>query len=397
MQIEEVKHYRIALHHLGFRPFFLLGGVFAVMVVAIWLWVLSFQGGLPIARHMGLAQWHAHEMLFGYGLAVIAGFLLTAVRNWTGVQTLHGWPLMFLAAVWLLARIMPLLPHTHNLLSMSVLDILFDSLLCTALLHPLVKTRQWQHLGIWAMVVLLLLANLVFYLGVFNLLADGVRNGLYLALYLVITLIMLMGRRVIPFFIEKGAGYPVTLRNYRWLDISSLLLMLAFIILDVYVSVPMYTALVAIVLSMLHILRLVGWHTRGIWSKPLLWSLYLGYVWLVLGFILKALSYWGGVNPMLAIHAFSYGGVGMMTLGMMARVALGHTGRNVFEPPRILSLLFMLLFVGAVFRVLLPLLLAGSYATWIMLSQWFWIVAFSGFVAVYSPMLVKGRVDGRYG
>ena len=150
-------------------------------------------------------------------------------------------------------------------------------------------------------------------------------------------------------------------------------------------------------LALLHAWRLLGWHTKGIWKKSLLWSLYLGYAWLVAGFALKALTYWSMINPMLAIHAFTYGGVGMITLSMMARVALGHTGRDVFHPPKVLALLFLILLAGAVTRVVLPLLTTGSYAMWVMVSQWLWITAFSGFVLLYAPMLVKGRVDGKYG
>ena len=302
-----------------------------------------------------------------------------------------------LAALWLLARIMPFVPYTQSVLVMAILDLMFNSLLCLALLYPLVKARQWKHLGIWAMVLLLLMANIIFYLGVFNQLHEGSRLGLYTALYVIVMLIMLMGRRVIPFFIEKGVGYPVKLRNYLWLDMSSLGLMLAFIILDVFVVSGKYAALTAAALACLNAGRLLGWYTNGIWKKPLLWSLYLGYVWLVAGFSLKAVSYWSTVNPMLAIHAFTYGGVGMLTLGMMTRVALGHTGRDVFNPPRVLSVLFLLLLAGAMARVVMPLLTTGSYAMWVMVSQWLWISAFTGFVLIFAPILVKGRIDGRYG
>lgn len=397
MQIEEPQNYRIGLHHLGFRPFFLLGGIFAVAAVATWLWILSYQGSLPRGSSLGLVQWHAHEMLFGYTLAVIAGFLLTAVRNWTGLQTLHGAPLLLLAGLWLLARVMPFVPHAQAIPVMAVLDLMFNALLCIALLHPIVKVRQWKHMAIWTKVLLLLVANAMFYLGIFNQLDGGSRLGLYTALYLILSLIMLMSRRVIPFFIEKGVGYPVNLVNYRWLDLSSLVLMLVFIIVEVFVVLPEYAAITAAALAILHALRLAGWYTHGIWKKPLLWSLYLGYAWVIAGFALKALSYWSTVNPMLAIHAFVYGGIGMITLGMMARVSLGHTGRDVFNPPRVLWLLFALLFIGTFVRVVMPLLTSGSYAMWIMYAQWLWMAAFSGFVVIYTPMLVKGRVDGKYG
>ncbi|WP_126456676.1 NnrS family protein [Sulfuriflexus mobilis] len=397
MQIEEARHYRIGFQHLGFRPFFLLASILAVVSIGGWLWILTYQGHLPASLNLSPVSWHAHEMLYGYVVAVIAGFLLTAERNWTGVQTLHGMPLLLLAVLWLLARLMPFMNTPQSLLFMAAFDLMFNAGLCLALLYPIVKVRQWQHLAIWSKVLLLLVGNILFYLGAVNELDDGIRLGLYTALYLIVSLIMLMGRRVIPFFIEKGVDQPVSLVNHRWLDLTSLALMLAFIIVEVFVVSPMLAAITAAALAVLHAWRLVGWYSNGIWSKPLLWSLYLGYAWLVAGFALKALSYWSTVNPMLAIHAFAYGGVGMITLGMMARITLGHTGRDVFTPPRVMPVLFLLLFSGAFIRVVMPILTSGSYAMWIMLSQLLWMAAFTGFVLVYAPMLVKGRVDGKYG
>jgi len=397
MQIDEPRCYRIGFHHLGFRPFFLLGGVFAVVVMAVWLWTLSYQGSLSQGDMLGITQWHAHEMLFGYALAVIAGFLLTAERNWTGIQTLQGTPLLLLAFLWLLARIMPFIAYPQAILVMAVLDLAFNLFLCLALLYPIAKVRQWKHLAIWFKVFLILVANLLFYLDVFSQFKNGRSLGIYTALYLIVSLIMLMGRRVIPFFIEKGVGYTVTLRNHRWLDLTSMVLMLVFILVEVYFVEPLLAAITAAILAGLHSWRLAGWYTHGIWKKSLLWVLYLGYAWLIVGFILKALSYWGVVNPMLAIHAFAFGGIGMITLGMMARISLGHTGRDVFNPPKMLPVLFLLLLVGCVIRVIMPLVAAASYTTWIMFSQWFWIAAFAGFVMIYAPMLVRGRIDGKYG
>ena len=397
MQIEEPQNYRIALHHLGFRPFFLLGGIFAVVAIATWFWLLSNGGLLPATTSMSIIQWHAHEMLYGYTLAVISGFLLTAVRNWTGVQTLHGMPLLLLALCWLLARTMPFIDHPQAMLWMVALDLLFNLVLCLAVLQPIVKVRQWNHLAVWSKLLLLGIGNGLFYLGVYGELTDGVRIGLYTGLYIILSLIMLMARRVIPFFIEKGVGYPVKLVNYRWLDISSLLLMLAFIIVEVFIVLPLWATVTAALLAVLHAIRLAGWYTHGIWKKPLLWSLYLGYAWLVAGFVLRAMAGWGNLNPMLAVHAFAYGTIGLVTLGMMTRVALGHTGRDVFNPPAILSVVFIMLFLGSLVRVVMPLVAPQLYTLWISASQWLWIVSFTGFVMIYAPMLVKGRIDGKYG
>jgi len=397
MQIEETRNYRIGFHHLGFRPFFLLGSIFSVVAIVMWFWMLNNAGRLPGTFPVSSIQWHAHEMLFGYTLAVIGGFLLTAVRNWTGVQTISGLPLMLLALVWLVARCMPFISHPQAMLWMAYADVIFNLALCTAIVLPIVKVRQWKHLAVWSKVVLLGLGNCAFYLGAVGELADGVRIGLYTGLYIILSLIMLMARRVLPFFIEKGVGYPVSLANYRWLDISSLVFMLVFIVVEVFVVLPAWATLAAAVLAVLHAARLAGWYTYGIWRRPLLWSLYLGYAWLVAGFCLRALSGVMDINPMLAVHAFAYGTIGMVTLGMMARISLGHTGRDVFNPPAILWPVFVLLFMGSLVRVLLPIFFPQYYAFWISSSQWLWILAFTGFVVTYAPMLVKGRVDGSYG
>jgi uncharacterized protein involved in response to NO len=397
LSIDEPASHRIALHQLGFRPFFLLGGLAAVGLMAAWLWLYPYGAALPQAVRLPAVTWHAHEMLYGYGLAVIAGFLLTAVRNWTGVQTLHGAPLLALALLWLLARLLPFVDHPRALTAMAALDLLFALCLCLALLYPIVKVRQWGQLAVVSKVLLLLAAHTAFYLGLFGLFAPGVQWGLYGGLYLIVSLVLLMARRVLPFFIEKGVGVPVTLSNRRWLDIASLLLMLAFLVVEVLLPRPTLAAAIAWALAALHALRLAGWHHPGLWRKPLLWVLYVGYGWIVLGFALRGLQLFAPLNPMLALHAFTVGGIGLMTLGMMARVALGHTGRNVFDPPPVLHWLFLALLAAAILRVPLPLVLPGYYGLWVGLAQGLWIAAFTGFSWVYAPMLVRARVDGRFG
>ncbi|MDH5786250.1 MAG: NnrS family protein [Chromatiales bacterium] len=396
MQIEQPQHYRYALHHLGFRPFFLLGTLFSVVAVAVWAWLYHSGTTLPM-QALPAMTWHAHEMIYGYALAVIAGFLLTAVRNWTSVQTLHGWPLLLLALLWLLARLMPFIGHPDALLAMAALDLLFASWLCWEIFKPIYRVRQWSQLGILAKLIFLLLGQGFFYLGLFGVLEQGVQWGLYTGLYIVISLVLLMGRRVIPFFIEKGAGEPVVITNYLWVDRASLVLMLLLWIFAVFVENRVPLAITAFALFALHSIRLWGWHTPALWRKPMLWVLYLAVAWLVTGFLLTALGALGLISPMVGVHALAYGGIGMVTLGMMARVALGHTGRNVFDPPKLLGSLFALLFLGALVRVLLPLLLPQHYATLILVSQLLWIAAFAPFLFHYAPMLIKPRVDGSYG
>lgn len=399
LNIEQQEHYQISLHHLGFRPFFLLAGLFAVVSVAIWALQYHFNLLPPHISRLPVIYWHGHEMIFGYGMAVIAGFLLTAVRNWTNRPTLHGWLLMTLALFWLLAR---LAPFTDPTMSMDMdmmlfFDMGFDLLLWLAILRPILQAQQWQQFGILLILAMLTLSNLAFYFGMYEQLRNGMQIGLYAGLYLIIAMILLMGRRVIPFFIEKGVDEPVTLTNYRWLDVSNAFLVPIFIFLQLFGDKPGWASLLALALFLLHSLRLAGWHTPGIWRKPLLWILYIAYGAVTLGFGMTALADFGYVSPMLAGHMFGFGGIGLMTLGMMARVALGHTGRDVFKPPAVLRWIFLLAILGLCARVGLPLVLPALYRWWIGLAQVLWIASFGLFSWVYTPILIKPRVDGRYG
>jgi uncharacterized protein involved in response to NO len=336
-------------------------------------------------------------MIYGYSLAVVAGFLLTAVRNWTGIRTLNGAPLFLLFLFWLLARLFILLGGADFLLAAASFDLLFLAVLSAAIAAPIIRTRQWHNIAIVGKIVLLLASNLVFFLGVTGKLEQGVYWGLYSGLYIIIALILTLSRRVLPFFIEKGVGYPLELRNSKRVDIASLVLFVGFWIADMVRPNSAGVAVCAAGLFFLHLWRLLGWYTAGIWKKPLLWVLYLGYAAIIAGFALKAAAYVAGISPSLGLHAFAVGGVGLMTLGMMTRVALGHTGRNVFEPPPLLSWVFIILFAALITRVALPMLFRQHYHVWIALSQWLWLSAFLIYFIRYFPILTRPRVDGQDG
>ncbi|PID49197.1 MAG: NnrS family protein [Proteobacteria bacterium] len=391
---------RWALSQLGFRPFFLLASLFALFGMMVWmaLYLWAWQG-LP-GRYPPMS-WHAHEMIFGYTVAVVAGFLLTAVRNWTGVQTLHGWPLLLLASLWLIARLLPFTTLPFALL--ALIDLSFMLLLLLSVVWPIIQVRQWTQIGIISKLALLCLANTVFYLGLLGIWPLGLSLGIYAGFYLIIALILTIGRRIIPFFIERGIGVPFQARNHVWVDHGSLVLLLLFLLAELFFiatrhpSALWLVTVLAALQVLLHSWRLWAWYHPAIWKKPLLWVLYVAYTWLVLGFLLKALTPFLGLSPWLALHAFAYGGMGMITAGMMARVSLGHTGRNVFAPPILLTPMFLLLLLGAVIRVLVDALFPASHWTWVMLSQLLWIAAFILFVAIYLPMLSQARIDGQYG
>jgi len=392
---QPAQHSGAAILNLGFRPFFAGAAIFSVLSMLIWTAMYVF--GWYWQPLLPGSIWHAHEMLYGYSVAVIAGFLLTAVGNWTGVQTLYGIPLLLLFLLWLVARLL-LMSGDSGLLAWAALaDVLFNALLVVALAWPIFKVRQFKQFGLLSKVLLLMLANLLFYAGVLEIYPWGVQAGLYSGVYLIMALIFAMSRRVMPFFIERGLDQPVTLINRGWLDAASLFLFIGFWLADIAAPDSLPVAVLAGVLCVLHSVRLAGWYVAGIWRRPLLWVLFLAYVALIVGFALKVAVYVFAISPFLPLHAFTFGGIGLFTLGMMTRVTLGHTGRDVLEPPTPVSWMFGLLLVGSVFRVVLPLLDAAHYVFWMGVSQLLWVSAFSLFLWVFLPMLWRPRVDGQFG
>jgi uncharacterized protein involved in response to NO len=330
---------------------------------------------------------------------VIAGFLLTAIKNWTGVEVLRGTGLVLIFALWLLARV--LLLSNAPVAIAAIVDCAFLLALTAVCLRPVLKVKQYKQLGIISKLFLLFLCNVVFYLGISGVLADGVQWGLYSALYMIIALILVMMRRVMPMFIKNGidlaAGEQLELKNHLWLDISSLVLLLCLWISDVFTNYDRFTAISAVALTVLHAMRLTGWYDKRIWKKPLVWVLVVAYASIIAGFALKAMAIYTGISPFLSIHAFTVGGIGILTIGMMSRVSLGHTGRNVFDPPATVFWIFLLLLIAAIVRVLFPLFSMALYSYWIGISQLLWMIAFILFVVVYAPMFLSARVDGRDG
>ena len=385
----------IPLLRLGFRPFFLGAAVYAIVSVALWLLILVIDA-TPMLMGLPPVTWHAHEMLFGYAMAVIAGFLLTAIKNWTGQQTIRGGGLLLMFMLWLIARVLSIFGQSIPLSVIAVFDLMFMLMLVVSTAYPVFKVKQYTQLGIISKVVLIFLSNALFYLGALGLIEDGMRWGLYSGLYMVLALLLVMARRVVPFFIEKGTG-GVNVRNWKWVDNSSLVLLILLWVVDVFTQYETAASVIAAAAFIVHLIRIAGWYTHSLWNKPLLWVLYVAYGFVVIGFLFKAMELWFTITPLLYVHAFAFGGIGIMTIGMMARVILGHTGRNVFEPPAILAWCFALMVCGAVLRVLFPLFDMEHYAIWILASQLLWIAAFLIFCFVYTPMLLKSRVDGRDG
>jgi uncharacterized protein involved in response to NO len=372
--------------------------VAALLLLGLWIGV--YQGLASFATYYdrvgGAMAWHAHEMLFGYVVAVIAGFLLTSVRQWTGFGTATGRGLAALALLWLAGRVAPIFPDRVSPGWIAAIDLAFLPALTGALAFPLIRRAQARNLGFLPLLLTLALANLLIHLQALGLTATTAPLGTYLAVDLIVLLISIMGGRVIPFFTRSAIpGSPS--RSWPLLDKLSIATVIALALLRPLTPNPLPTALmqgIAAAAALCHALRMWGWYDARIWSNPLLWVLYLGYGWLVVGFALTSLAPVLPSGPALVLHAFTAGAMGTMTLGMMARVALGHTGRPLVAP-RLVAVGFASIGLGAATRVLGPIFAPHGVASVVTLSGVLWLGAFLPFVAHYAPILLRPRIDGR--
>lgn len=376
---------------LGFRPFFLAAGLYAVLQMALWLLVL--RGSLDLG-HLSPFVWHGHEMLFGFTVAVIAGFLLTAAQNWTGIRTPSGSPLAGLFVLWLAGRLAFLIPGLP-VAWVALVDLAFLPALALVLAWPILKARQLHNYPFPIMLLALAAANALVHGQALGWIEVSPSLGLYLATYVVVVMMVVMGGRVIPSFTDN----KLQTRARRWKTIERLVppATIGALVAAVVAPDSLITALLAAIAAGVHLIRLSGWYTPKFWSVPLLWILHLGYAWIALGFALLALSAAGvGAVAVSALHAFTAGGIGVLTLGMMARVSLGHTGR-MLEPAPVMTRAFVAINLAAVIRVALPLSFPGVYAQGMAAAGVAWIAAFGLFAAIYTPILLRPRVDGKPG
>jgi uncharacterized protein involved in response to NO len=376
---------------LGFRPFFLLAGSGAAVLMLSWL--MSWHGHLATpAAYYGQVLWHAHEMLFGYIAAVIAGFLLTAVHNWTGQPTLAGWPLGGLAVLWLAGRLAPWFAGIPPLL-IAVIDMAFFPALLVALVKPLWAARNRSNRWFAPLLLGMALANALIHAQALGWTSATAAPGNLVMLDLVVLLLIFVGGRILPFFTEKGIVGAAP-RRYPRIERLSIALPIAMAGLHLAQAPVQWTGLAALATGLIQCVRWWGWHDRRAWQIPILWVLYTGYAWLAIGLILVGLSEFGMFPRSPATHALTAGALGVFTLGMMARVALGHTGRPM-RAPRPITLAFVVANMAAALRVLGPAAIPSWYVTWILSAGLLWLFAFALFTVIYAPILVKARVDGR--
>ena len=389
---DKVNKDSFALFALGFRPFFLLAAISAPVLITLWL--LKLFGMITLSNYYSSTGWHAHEMLFGYTMAVIAGFLLTAAGNWTGMKMINGWQLALLSIVFILGRIAPFFPEIPYWL-IVVLDLSFIPLVALLIAIPVIKVKQWSNIIFVPLLLAMAAANLTVHLSTLNIIDTSIVTGSRVMLYLVIFLIVVMGGRVIPFFTERGVEGVVT-KKWTWVEYLSPISIILLVIADVIFSNNTMTGYAALLATVIHTIRLYGWYSNKIWQVPLVWILQVAYAWFIVGFILKSLTLMNSAAVIFSYHAFTVGGIGIMTLGMMARVSLGHTGREM-KLNSWMVLAFILINVAVIFRVILPIFMHDHYLQLIQVAGWLWVVAFAIYLLVYTPMWVQPRVDGRPG
>ena len=386
----------LALWQLSFRPCFLLANVYALVVMVLWLMI---QQGIqfPGLDYYGASYWHAHEMIFAYTMMVIAGFLLTAIKNWTGIQTVQGGRLQLLVGSWVVARLLIFIPDIPSAV-VALIDMCFPLLLIWFVAQPLVAVGNKRNYMMIVIVAVFALLNGLFHYGVNNESFLLVSRALLLGLLLILLLITVMSGRVFAMFSQNGVAQPYQAKIYPLLEKSLPIAMLALAIVWVFLPQQKWLlAAVSLTNAVVHGWRLLGWYDSQIWQKPLVWVLHVGYAFLVVGFTFVAASAFMPWLHFLALHVFTVGGVGLITMGMMARVSYGHSGRDLHQPPAILWYCFSLLTLSALVRITLPLVDLFNYSTIIMLSGLLWILAFGLFVMKYLPIWLQPRVDGKPG
>ena len=377
-----------ALFSYGFRPFFLFGAVYAGLAILAWLPL--FDGTLEIATGFTPIDWHVHEMLYGYLPAIVAGFLLTAIPNWTGRLPIQGGPLLVLFLVWLAGRVCITLSAPVGWLVAAVVDCGFLLLLVAACMREIIAGNNWRNLRVVGLVALLLVGNIAFHVEAH---ARGTaETSARIGIATIVLLIALIGGRIIPSFTrnwlvrENPGRLPVPFGRFDGLVISVSALALA-----LWVALPTGGISGAALLAgaALNIVRLLRWAGDRTVRDRLVLILHVGYLFVPLGFLLAGLAAFDVIVTSAALHAWMVGAAGIMTLAVMTRASLGHTGQPLTASPAT-QVIYAAIVVAVLARIdasLQPILSNRLLA----LAAIAWCIAFFGFAATYGPLLVRPR------
>ena len=378
-----------ALFALGFRPFYLLAAVFAALSMP--LWALQFSGVLGHAYLAG-PVWHAHEMLFGFALAVIVGFLFTAGRNWTNQPTPTGVPLAGLALLWLAARVLVLTPFG---VAAALANVAFPLAAAAALARPFIRAGNRRNYFFIALLVLMGVAAGVVHAAQLGWGSWPAGAGIAVGLDVVLFIVAVMAGRVVPMFTNNGVPGVQATRHAR-VEQLALGSVLALLVVDALGIAGLPVVVIAGVGALAHTVRWVLWQPWRTRRVPLVWVLHLAYAWVPVHLGLRAAAGLGAVLPSLATHALTVGAIGGLVIGMMTRTARGHTGRPL-KADRWEVACYVLVAAAAMVRVGLPLLAPGETVHAALASALLWSAGFGLYALRYGPVLSRPRVDGRPG
>jgi uncharacterized protein involved in response to NO len=380
----------------GFRPAFLMTGIAALILLPAWVAIWAF--GVPLHSPWPPTLWHAHEMLFGFVGAAIAGFLLTAVPSWTGQRGFAGRPLIGLAALWLSGRILIATAAYWPSVLVLAVDGAFILYLACLLAPPLVRARN-RNTQLLGVLMALGTCNVLFHIALLHRDVAAASHIMYCAVDLVLLMVTVIGGRILPAFTRSGLkaqGINVTLEISAAMNGLSIAAMLVVLLVDIFFPNSAGAATVAGLAAVTQGVRLLQWRPHSTVRLPLLWILHVSYAWIPIGLALKCAAI--GAGPAIAafwLHALTVGVLATMIIGVMSRAALGHTGRALEAAPLTVTA-YVLLCFAAVTRVF-GLSLGISYPMVIVLSASFFTVSFACFLWVYVPILWSPRIDGKSG
>jgi uncharacterized protein involved in response to NO len=388
---------RFALFGYGFRPFFLLAGWYALLVVPIWLYIFAHHavpfGGLPAM------YWHAHEMLYGFVAAAIGGFLLTAVPSWTGARGFAGAPLIIAVSAWLAGRIAMALVGDVPFWLICIAELSFLPTLAFLLGRPLLRTGN-RNTRLLAVLGVLWLIDIAFLVALSRGNAMLASRTMTLAIDLILILVTIIGGRIVPAFTGNALrrrGDTVNVVSRKWIEVGAVGSMIAIAIADALSPTGWFTAALAAFAAIVHAVRLAGWRSFKTRGESILWVLHVGYAWLPIGLALKACWLFGGAAwAMKWQHALTMGVFATMILAVMTRASLGHTGRPLVVS-RSITIAYVLLTLGVIVRVFGSAIWPERYVLMLSIAGLAWIFSFLIYVAVYTPILVGARADGKPG
>jgi len=358
------------------------------------VWI-AFQSGRLSVSLQDPILWHAHEMIFGFASAIVAGFLLTASQNWTGIRGVHGLKLKILVTVWILGRLTSITSAAYPLLY-TLLDLSFYPLLALLLKPYLWQPSQKRNQIFFVLFAVLFFTNLSIHLETFQIPTPvPARSLLMLGLFAVLMMIGLIGGRVIPFFTQNAIP-TANPQHHSWIEFLSLPAIALAGISVVFWEFSIITTALCFVAGLVHLIRWALWNPWRSIRNPILLILYIGYAWMFVGFFLRGLASLSIITPSPSIHALTAGSIGIMIYGMITRVSLGHTGRPIRASNLIIAG-YLLLIAASVIRVAGPIVLPKTYQTSIQWSGILWAIAFGLFLVEYTPILCTPRPDGKEG